>query len=151
MTSAPLPASTFVERFLRLNGLDAGAFAGWELLPGMGFGERGAWWSDGADRGAPHEGLDLRRVRTRDGRGATLGPGTRIPVLWPGTVAAVASDFLGRSVFVAHEPVDGAGRRLHAHQGGVVARERLRRLRGSGGNEERSAARGDQGTSAHRL
>ena len=96
-----IPASTFVEHFLRLNGFQAEDFGGWELLPGMAFGERAAWWRPGALRSAPHEGLDLRGYRTADGRSAALAPGMRVPVLWRGTVVANVPDFLGSSVFVA--------------------------------------------------
>lgn len=112
-----LPGSAFTERLLRLNGLEASGFAAWELLPGMRFGGCKAWWRDGAPRKAPHEGLDLAAFRTRDGGRVPLGPGARVPVLWAGTVAAIVPDFLGRSVFVAHDRWDGEGRRLHSVYG----------------------------------
>jgi murein DD-endopeptidase MepM/ murein hydrolase activator NlpD len=119
------PRSNFLEHLLRLNGLAAAGFAGWELLAGMRFGEREAWWRGGAPRDAPHEGLDLRGFRGPDGAGARLEPGTRVPVLWAGTLAAVVPDFLGHSVFVAHEGRDGAGRRLHSVYGHVEPRRGL--------------------------
>lgn len=112
-----LPGSAFTEQFLRLNGLEAAGFAGWEFLPGMRFGEGGAWWRDGAPREAPHEGLDLRGFRTPEGRSVPLGPGVRVPALWAGAVVAVVPDFLGHSVFVAHDRRDGEGRRLHSVYG----------------------------------
>jgi murein DD-endopeptidase MepM/ murein hydrolase activator NlpD len=89
----------------------------WEFLPGMRFGERTAWWRGGAARETPHEGLDLSRFRTREGGTVILGPGARVPVLWPGAVAAVVTDFLGASVFVAHDRRDGQGRLLHTVYG----------------------------------
>jgi hypothetical protein len=120
-----LAAPPFVEQFLRLNGFDAEEFVGWEFLPGMRFGERNAWWREGAPRDAPHEGLDLAAFRARGGRSVPLEPGTLIPVLWAGTVAAVVPDFLGRSVFVAHDCRDAGGRRLHSVYGHLDPRPGL--------------------------
>jgi murein DD-endopeptidase MepM/ murein hydrolase activator NlpD len=120
-----LPGSDFMEHLLRLNGLDAAEFAGWEFLPGMRFGEREAWWRGGAPRDAPHEGLDLRGYRGPDGSSVCLRPGMRIPILWDGMVAAVVPDYLGRSVFVAHDGEDEAGRRLHSIYGHVEPRQEL--------------------------
>jgi hypothetical protein len=88
----------------------------------MRFGEREAWWREGAPRDAPHEGLDLRGFRTPEGRSVPLGPGARIPALWAGAVVAVVPDFLGRSVFVAHDRQDGEGRRLHSVYGHLEPR-----------------------------
>lgn len=104
----------------RWNGLAAAGFLAWDFLPGMRFRERAAWWRDGADRETLHEGLDLCWYRTRAGGRASLGPGARVPVLWPGTVVAVVPDFLGASVFVAHERLDERGRRLHSVYGHVA-------------------------------
>lgn len=101
------------------NGLDAAGFAAWEISPGMGFGERAAWWRDGAPRDAPHEGLDLCCYRTADGRRADLRAGARVPAVWAGRVVAVVDDFLGASVFVEHDRLDGDGRRLHSVLGHV--------------------------------
>jgi hypothetical protein len=88
----------------------------------MRFGEREAWWRGGAPREAPHEGLDLVAFRGRDGRRVSLAPGVRVPALWAGTVVAVVADFLGRSVFVAHDRRDAEGRRLHSVYGHLEPR-----------------------------
>ena len=119
------PGSAFTERFLLINELEAEGFASWEFLPGMRLGEREAWWRDGAPRDAPHEGLDLRGFRTPEGRSVPLRPGARVPVLWAGAVAAVVPDFLGRSVFVAHERLEGEGRRLYSVYGHLEPRPGL--------------------------
>lgn len=113
MKSAPLLPSAFGNLLIRWNGLDAAGFAGWEFLPGMRFRERAAWWGEGSDRGVPHEGLDLLWYRRHDGRRRSLDAGARVPAVYPGRVVALVDDFLGRSVFVAHECGDGRGRRLH--------------------------------------
>ena len=127
MPAAPfaLPPSAFGGRLIHWNGLDAAGFAAWEFLPGMRFGERIAWWRDGADRGSPHEGLDLLFFRTGDGRRLALGPGARVPVVWAGEVVAVVRDFLGSSVFFAHEGLDARGRRLHTVLGHLEPRRGL--------------------------
>lgn len=117
--------SGFGGRLIRWNGLDAAGFAAWEFLPGMRFGERAAWWRPGVDRSAPHEGLDLRLCRTRDGRLLTLVPGTRVPAVHAGEVVSIVNDFLGSSVFVAHGDLDERGRRLHTVYGHVALRPGL--------------------------
>jgi hypothetical protein len=104
---------------IRWNGLEEAGFAAWEFLPGMKFAERVAWWRDGAGRTGAHEGLDIRFYRTGDGSRLSLGAGARVPAIWPGRVAAVVDDFLGRSVFLVHECADGEGRRLHTVYGHV--------------------------------
>jgi len=108
-----------------MNNLDAAGFVAWDFLPGMRFGERAAWWREGAERDLPHEGLDIGWFRTRDGRRLSLGAGARVPVMWPGVVVAITADFLGRSVFVAHDRLDAEGRRLHTVYGHVDPRPGL--------------------------
>ena len=83
----------------------------------MRFAERAAWWRGGADRGAPHEGLDLCWYRTRDGRRLSLGAGALVPVAYAGEVVAAVEDFLGVSLFVAHGFGDDRGRLLHSIYG----------------------------------
>ncbi len=86
----------------------------------MCFTDRAAWWRGGADRGDFHEGLDICCYRTGDGRRLSLDAGARIPVTYAGEVVSIVDDFLGRSVFVAHDATDGRGRRLHSVFGHVV-------------------------------
>ena len=117
--------SGFNGRLIRWNGLDAAGFAAWEFLPGMRFNECAAWWRDGAGRGSAHEGLDILWYRTGDGRRLSLPPGSRVPAVYPGEVVSVVDDFLGVSVFVAHERVDGRGRRLHSIFGHIRPRPGL--------------------------
>lgn len=120
-----LEPSAFCERLVSWNGLEAAGFAGWEFLPGMRFGERAAWWRDGSERGEPHEGLDLCWFRTRDGSRTSLGAGARVPAAWAGEVVTVVDDFLGASVFVAHERCDERGWRLHSVYGHVRPRSEV--------------------------
>lgn len=117
-----LGASDFGERLVSLNALRAQGFVAWEFLPGMRFGERAAWWREGAERDRPHEGLDIGYFRTAEQRRLSLQAGTRIPMTWAGTIVAVVPDFLGLSIFVAHPREDGSGRRLHTVFGHVAPR-----------------------------
>ena len=109
--------SAFSRLLIRWNGLDVAGFAAWEYLPGMRFAERGAWWRGGADRGGPHEGLDLCWYRTADGRRLGLGAGARVPAICAGEVVSVVDDFLGVSLFVAHGHRDSRGWLLHTIYG----------------------------------
>jgi hypothetical protein len=117
--------SSFSERLIVWNGLLKAGFAAWEFLPGMRFSEREAWWRGGADRGGAHEGLDICWYRTADGRRLSLGAGARVPVIYAGEVVSVVDDFLGTTVFVAHERRDGEGRRLHTVYGHIDPRTGL--------------------------
>jgi len=132
MDNKSVPISCFVpgpsgfgERLIRWNGLVEAGFAAWDFLPGMRFGERAAWWREGADRGGVHEGLDICSYRTGDDRRLSLGAGAHVPVVYAGEVVSVAPDFLGVSVFVAHGNRDGHGRRLHTIYGHVRPRSGL--------------------------
>jgi len=112
--------SAFNRLLIQWNGLDAAGFAAWEFLPGMRFGERAAWWRGGEDRSSAHEGLDIRCYRTTDGRRLSLGAGARVPAIYAGKVVALVADFLGTSLFIAHECRDGSGRQLHTIFGHLV-------------------------------
>lgn len=117
---AAFAAQRFGALLVRWNRLDAAGFAGWDFLDGMRFGERAAWWRGGADRGAPHEGLDLRYYRTGRGARLALCPGARVPVVLPGRVVSVVTDFLGCSLFVEHDLLDRRRRRLHSVLGHIT-------------------------------
>lgn len=87
-----------------INGFPPGQ---WVLEPGMGFGDRIKWWGDRGPRAAAHNGLDLKfyreagdNVRFMDGR-------SLVPVMAEGEVINIVSDFLGRSVFIAHGDDNG--------------------------------------------
>jgi hypothetical protein len=100
-TGLPI-AGSFQARFLAVNHLEGSNFKEWLFAPGMLFSARGKWWGNGGDRTAPHEGIDLKYYRTVDGRTNSIGPGMKIPVIFPGRVAVVIDDFLGKSVFIRH-------------------------------------------------
>ena len=127
MAEAPFvpDPSGFGERLARRNGLIEAGFAAWEFLPGMRFAERAAWWRAGAERPGAHEGLDICWYLTSDGALRSLGAGARVPVLWAGEIVSSVEDFLGVSLFVAHERRDDRGRQLHSIYGHIRPRPGL--------------------------
>jgi len=120
-----LDPSEFCELLVRWNNLAEAGFALWEFLPGMRFAERETWWRAGAGRGDAHEGLDVCWFLTADGRRLSLGAGARVPVIYAGEVVSVVADFLGTSVFVAHERRDSRGWQLHTIYGHIEPRSGL--------------------------
>ena len=120
----PAPSS-FSERLILWNSLAAAGFAAWDFLPGMRFVEREAWWRGGNDRAVAHEGLDVCWFRTGAGKLLSLGAGARVPAVYPGEVVTVVGDFLGTSLFVAHERRDARGRQLHTIYGHLRPRSGL--------------------------
>jgi hypothetical protein len=98
----PPISNTFYKNFTSINGFDNNSFREWLLVPGMLFSNEEKWWGGEERRVTPHEGIDL--IYYRDGGTVTawLGPETKIPCLFPGTVATICADFLGTSVFIIH-------------------------------------------------
>lgn len=115
-----LPATAFNESLVRLNRLDALGFEEWLFHPGMLFAARGEWWGSVGARPRPHEGLDLCLFRDVKGHRRYLEAGAQVPVMYDGEVAAIRSDFLGRSIFVYHEIRDAEHRRLFSVYGHTV-------------------------------
>ncbi len=95
-----LNKSLFTEHLIRLNAL---RFGKWIFEPGMLFGAEMKWWGDKGMRKSPHNGLDLRLYEDNVGALKTIGEGTKIPIIYGGRIVRVIRDFLGHSMFVAHE------------------------------------------------
>ncbi len=100
--------SRFTNDIACLNRLEPGI---WLLGPGMAFGDTHNWWGKKLERTAPHNGVDLAYFRTPDGTQHNLGAGTLVPAPFDGLIARVIPDFLGMSVFLAHE-IEFEGMRL---------------------------------------
>ncbi len=99
-----LNQSRFTEHLIRLNALK---FNRWIFEPGMLFSSETKWWGDKKARGRRHNGLDLRSYKAADGTLRTLEEGTKIPIIFDGRIVGVIRDFIGYSVFAAHEIYDG--------------------------------------------
>lgn len=106
--------SSFLQHLAERNGLTGQGFLWWEFRPGMGFGERAAWWRE-AERPRPHEGVDFVSFMTARGPGR-VDSSFAVPAMATGEVVGIFADFLGRTVVLAHD-APAAGRRLYSLYG----------------------------------
>ncbi len=98
-----LNKSLFTEHLARLNAL---RFKKWIFEPGMLFSSEMKWWGEKGRRGSPHNGLDLLFYEASDGKLKTIVEGTKVPIIYDGKLVRVIGDFLGYSMFAAHEIYD---------------------------------------------
>jgi len=125
MDRVPVSRS-FHERLLFFNNLDSLGFKEWIFHPAMLFGSLDKWWGDLGKRQRPHEGLDLRLYRTKEGNIHYLTGGTKIPAIFKGQVVKVSADFLGESVFVSHDAYNSNGSRLYTIYGHIKPGNHIR-------------------------
>lgn len=108
-----IPRTHFLKSLAVANGLGRVVFVSHEA---MLFGTRKSWWGNRRPRPLPHEGVDICRYRTLKGESRALGPGSRVPVVYPGRVWAIShDDFIDRSIFVRHEGDSGVFFTVYAH------------------------------------
>ena len=108
----------YTEMLIAANGLDPQGFKCWLFCQGMLFRSPHKWWGDFGRRDFPHEGLDLCLFQDATGEIVPLGAGTRIPVMHPGIVRALFTDYLGQAVIIEHEkglPQEGPFMSVYAH------------------------------------
>ena len=98
-------------------------FKHWLFHPGMLFRARQQWWGREQTRSNPHEGLDLCWFEDMAGRRRSLDQTIVIPVPFPGRIVKISRDFLGQSIFVAHDMEPIAGRRLYTAFGHTAPEE----------------------------
>ncbi len=106
----PSDGRCFENSLVALNRLDD--FDGWQMVPGMGFGQREKWWGPGGLRPAPHEGLDLCFFHRRNGGIRRLAAGCLVPAAFDGTLHAVMDDFMAESLVLVHDFTGPDRRRL---------------------------------------
>jgi len=111
--------SRFLDYFLLRNNLSPLDFKRWLFAPGMLFKDKESWWPGGRPRLHPHEGVDLRQFVDRHGQVHSLTAKTVIPAMYDGTVIDIFDDFLGKSILLAHGPLD-QGLILHAIYGHIA-------------------------------
>ena len=104
-----LPVTVFCEKLVQHNNLLQRGFAEWAFYPGMLFKAAEKWWGDGERRSSPHEGIDI--CLYRDSRDAIqfIPKAARIPVIYEGRVKCITDDYLGNTLWVAHDIHDGRG------------------------------------------
>jgi hypothetical protein len=103
----------FFEYLLAANRSRLGGFRRWLFHPGMLFQARQQWWGRHQTRANPHEGLDLYWFEDVSGRRRALDRTIGIPAPFPGRVVKLSRDFLGQSIFVAHEIASAPDRRFY--------------------------------------
>ncbi len=112
-----LKKSRFTENMVRLNSL---SLRRWVFEAGMEFLSDLKWWGDKGHRGRQHNGLDMLYYETAGSELKTIGENTRIPIIYPGMIIKRVNDFLGYTLFAAHEIFDGDCR-LFTLYGHVIA------------------------------
>jgi hypothetical protein len=113
VTSPGQLTGSFFYHLLAANQPRLDGFKHWLFHPGMLFQSRQQWWGKEKSRSIPHEGLDLCWFKDVGGNRQSLDYTTAIPVPFPGTVVKISPDFLGQSIFVAHEILPELDRRLY--------------------------------------
>lgn len=112
-----LRKSRFSDFLTRYNDLHKSGFEEWIFYPGMLFQDPCKWWGDGGVRRRPHEGLDFCFYRDKAGQYHSLDKKTMIPVMYAGKIVHIGDDFLGKSVYVAHDMCDNKGNKLYTIYG----------------------------------
>jgi hypothetical protein len=120
-----LLSGRFFDYLLSANRPRLDGFRHWIFHPGMLFQARQQWWGLEQSRPTPHEGLDLCRFEDIAGNPSSLDDSTVIPAPFAGTVVNISGDFLGRSIFLAHDLEPMAGRRLYTAVGHTTPRKSL--------------------------
>ncbi len=111
-----LKKSRFTENMVRLNSL---SLRRWVFEPGMEFLSDWKWWGDMGHRGKRHNGLDIFYYETAAGGLKTIGENAKIPIIYPGRIVKSIEDFLGYTLFAAHDIFDG-DRRLFTLYGHIL-------------------------------
>ena len=115
-----IPKSTFSTLFAQYNDFHKYGFKEWVFYPGMLFQHLHTWWSNGAVRPTPHEGIDICFFRDETGQVRRLGGNTKVPVMYDGEIIHIHDDFLGESVYVKHNINDNRGNVLYTIYGHTV-------------------------------
>jgi len=115
----------FFQYLLDVNRPGLDDFKQWLFHPGMLFQAPQQWWGRGQNRPTAHEGIDICWFEDTGGNRRSLGRETRIPAPFPGRVAKISRDFLGLSIFLAHDLITDGGRQLYTAFGHTAPVEGL--------------------------
>jgi hypothetical protein len=113
VTSPGRLTGRFFDHLLAVNRPRLDGFKHWLFHPGMLFQSRQQWWGNEKPRSSLHEGLDLCWFQDVGGHRQSLDHTTVIPLPFPGAVVKISRDFLGQSIFVAHDIFPEPGCRLY--------------------------------------
>lgn len=120
-----LPTGRFFTYLLSVNSPRLDDFKLWQFHPGMLFQASLQWWSVEKPRSTPHEGLDLCWFEDVGGSRRSLDGTTFIPAPFAGTIVKISQDFLGQSIFLAHDIYSAEKFRLYTAFGHTVPRRGL--------------------------
>ena len=65
------------------------------------------WWENGGFRDKPHEGIDLCLYNDQSGSTRALDKAARIPGMYRGCVKNIIDDYIGKTIFMAHDIYNG--------------------------------------------
>ena len=122
-TTLPTPSS-FTETFVALNCPEVSACFRWSFQPGMLFQDNVCWWKP-ARRTRPHEGVDLCGYHAGIGVRARKVGTDLVPSLYDGVVVQIDDDFLGKTVWMAHESIRNDKLILFSGLGHITPQETL--------------------------
>jgi hypothetical protein len=117
MTPYSLPASRFCELVVNHNNLSEQGFVQWAFYPGMLFQSMERWWDNGGNRDKPHEGIDLCLYNDQSGSTRVLDKAARIPGMHRGCVKNIIDDYIGKTIFMAHDIYNGTEKQLYSIYG----------------------------------
>jgi hypothetical protein len=127
MTPYRFPATPFCEQVVQYNNLAAKKFVQWAFYPGMLFQSKERWWGNGGLREMPHEGIDLCLYTDQSGSTRALDVAAPIPVMYRGCVRHIIDDYLGKTIFMAHEIFNDAEKQLYSIYGHIEPPGRIAR------------------------
>ena len=127
MTPYSLPASRFCELVVKYNNLSEQGFVQWAFYPGMLFQSMERWWDNGGCRDKPHEGIDLCLYNDQSGSTRGLDKAARIPGMYRGCVKNIIDDYIGKTVFMAHDIYNDTEKQLYSIYGHVELLGRIER------------------------
>ena len=127
MTPSSLPASRFCELTVKHNNLLELGFVQWVFYPGMLFQSRERWWDNGGFRDKPHEGIDLCLYNDQSGSTRGLDKAARIPGMYRGCIKNIIDDYIGKTIFMAHDIYNDTEKQLYSIYGHVELLGRIER------------------------
>ncbi|MCX5893891.1 MAG: peptidoglycan DD-metalloendopeptidase family protein [Deltaproteobacteria bacterium] len=104
--------SRFFDYLRGCNGVALAGFKSWLFQPGMAFKAAETWWGEKQPRSSPHEGIDLCCFEATGGLIHRVDQQLQVPAAFAGEILKIDRDFLGKSIFLAHEIRAADGRRL---------------------------------------
>ncbi len=92
-------------------------FKNWTFHEGMLFEAGREWWGRQKPRRVPHEGVDFCCFENAAGEVVNLNGPLKIPAAFAGTIVKISRDYLGKSLFIAHEIFSESGSQLYTFYG----------------------------------